>query len=77
MRTLIGLLVAVAIIISLGFGLHSLLEDYLIDNGTSIPDLDWERFVYDTANHFVDYLYASRTVEPAPTESPTELTLPE
>lgn len=57
MRTLIGLLVAVAIIITLGVLVHNYLDDYLIDTGNWPPSLDWERFLSDMANKFVDHLY--------------------
>lgn len=66
MRTLIGLLVAVAIIVSLGVLLHNFLDDYLVDTDSWLPSLDWERFLSDMANKFVDHLYDSR---PATEES--------
>lgn len=55
----IGLVIAIIIIVALGFCLHSFLEDYLIDTGTWPPKLDLERFLYDMANKFIDSLYAS------------------
>ncbi len=75
MRTLIGLLIAAALIVVLCVALNNFLEDYLIDDGDWPPSLDWERFLYDMANRFVDHLYESETL-PVESVSVTALITP-
>lgn len=72
MRTLIGLLIAIAIIVSLCVVANNYLDDYLIDTGSWPPSLDWERFVSDKANKFVDHLYEQVPATEATTEPSSE-----
>ena len=70
-KMFIGLVLAAAIVVAVCIGLGNFLSDYLIDNGSWIPDLDWERFLYDACNTYVDGLYESASESTAPETAPS------